>query len=67
MQIIKQAPMQTKPDISDKGLYKDSAIGELMLNDASVSAFHAGILTVAVLIMAGGVISLIGIRNPAPK
>lgn len=35
------------------------------LSDASVSAFHAGILTISGLLIAGGAISLIGIRNPA--
>jgi EmrB/QacA subfamily drug resistance transporter len=63
--IIKQVPLQIKPDISDTEQSEGSAIGEFMLIDASVSAFHAGILSVAVLIMAGGVISLIGIRNPS--
>ena len=31
---------------------------------ASVSAFHAGLLCAAVLIALGGLVSLIGIRNP---
>lgn len=34
------------------------------LSDASVSAFHSGVLTIAGLLIVGGVISLIGIRNP---
>lgn len=37
------------------------------LNEASVSAFRAGMLTTAGLIMAGGAISLIGIKNPGQR
>lgn len=37
------------------------------LEYASVSAFHTGMATTAGLVMAGGVISLIGIRNPKPR
>ena len=35
-----------------------------VLTDASVSAFHTGIDSIAILLVAGGIISLIGIRNP---
>lgn len=37
---------------------------ENALSQASVSAFHAGLLTISGLLMAGGLISLVGIRNP---
>lgn len=57
--LIKQAPLQVKPDISDLGLN-----GKAILSDASVSSFHAGITSVAILLIGGGVISLIGIKNP---
>lgn len=59
VEIIKQAPLQVKPDISDLGLN-----GKAIISDASVSAFHAGIISVAFLLIGGGVISLIGIKNP---
>jgi len=58
---IKQSPLQTMPDISKVNAC--SASGNQILTDASVSAFHAGITSVALLLMAGGAISLIGIRN----
>jgi MFS family permease len=64
IKIINQAPMQTKPEISDKGLYEQSSVGNQILAGASVDAFHKGLISVSVLIMAGGIISLIGIRNP---
>jgi EmrB/QacA subfamily drug resistance transporter len=47
------------------GVNNEAAFKSAM-TDASVSAFHTGILFMAVLIMAGGVISAIGIRNPKP-
>lgn len=34
------------------------------LSEASVEAFHTGILAIAVLLIAGGAVSLAGIRNP---
>lgn len=37
------------------------------LSEASVSAFHSGVITVAGLVMAGGIVSLIGIQNPTKK
>lgn len=58
--IAKQASLQTtppKPYQHDPGFKR-------ALTDASVSAFHAGVTTIAGLLMVGGVISLIGIRNP---
>lgn len=37
---------------------------KIALKDASVSAFHAGMNVTAGLVIAGGIVSLIGIRNP---
>jgi EmrB/QacA subfamily drug resistance transporter len=45
--------------------YKSDAQFKSALSDASVSAFHTGVDTIAGLLIAGGVISLIGIRNPS--
>ncbi len=56
----KQTPLQPIPPKP----YQDDIVIRGALIEASVSSFHAGILSVAILIMAGGVISLIGIRNP---
>jgi predicted MFS family arabinose efflux permease len=58
----KKAPLQTTPSKP----YQDDAQFKQALSDASVSAFHAGIVTIAGLLIAGGVISLIGIQNPKP-
>lgn len=44
--------------------YRDDAAFHRALEDASVSAFKAGIYTIVGLMTAGGVISLVGIRNP---
>lgn len=63
--VIKQAPLQTQPDISKANACSDS--GNQILTNASVAAFHTGLTSVAILLMTGGVISLIGIRNPAKK
>jgi hypothetical protein len=43
--------------------YKTNA----QFKNASVSAFHTGVDTIAGLLIAGGIISLIGIRNPSHK
>ncbi len=51
-----QAPLQIHPS--------DSGIETIALTDASVAAFHAGILAISGMLIAGGVVSLIGIRNP---
>ena len=59
--VAKQVTLQTTPP---KPYQSDPAF-QKALSDASVSAFHAGVLTIAGLLMAGGVISLVGIRNPA--
>mgnify|MGYP000971122027 FL=1 len=58
---LKQTPLVTYPP----GLAEKGYIDYEILSQASVEAFRAGILSVAFLIMAGGVISLIGIRNPS--
>jgi EmrB/QacA subfamily drug resistance transporter len=52
----KAYPLDGTPQIYKQGL-----------ESASVSAFHTGILTIAGLLIAGGVVSLIGIRNPTQK
>lgn len=57
----KQVPLQPIPPKP----YQDDLVIRDTLTEASVTAFHSGILSVAVLIIAGGVISLIGIRNPS--
>ncbi len=56
----KQITLQTTPPSP----YQHSTIFRQALSDASVSAFHTGILTIAILMVAGGTISLIVIRNP---
>ncbi len=58
-----KAPLQTTPPEP----YKDDSAFRRALENASVSAFHAGIYTVAGLMIAGGAISLAGIRNPSAK
>lgn len=44
--------------------YQHNAAFQSALKNASVSAFHAGIATTAGLVIAGGLVSLAGIRNP---
>lgn len=63
--VIKQAPLQTQPDISKANACSES--GNQILTNASVSAFHTGLTSVAILLITGGAISLVGIRNPAKK
>ncbi len=55
---------QISLDISPPAPYRNDAVFKRALSDASVSAYHTGLTTVAVLLAAGGVVSLIGIRNP---
>jgi EmrB/QacA subfamily drug resistance transporter len=55
----KSAPLQLTPPAG----YKSSQAYRNVLSEASVSAFHAGIITMSALIITGGVISLIGIKN----
>jgi EmrB/QacA subfamily drug resistance transporter len=56
----KQAPLVIKPPAS----YQHNTAFQSALKEASVSAFRAGMATTAGLVIAGGAISLIGIRNP---
>jgi EmrB/QacA subfamily drug resistance transporter len=44
--------------------YQNNNQFKTALSDASVSAFHTGVDTISGLLIAGGIISLIGIRNP---
>lgn len=62
--IIKQAPLQVNPKTHDPEEISGSQIGKDILNKASVKAFRAGTFTISVLMISGGIISLIGIRNP---
>lgn len=59
----KQAPLVTKPPKP----YQHDAAFRAALQQASVAAFHAGMATTAGLVMAGGVVSLIGIKNPSKR
>jgi hypothetical protein len=60
LQKAKQASLVTTPPAP----YQHDSTFHASLTSASVSAFHAGVIVVAVLVMAGGVVSLIGIQNP---
>jgi len=57
---VKDSPMVTK---APRPFQNDPVVKD-MLVDSSVLAFRSGILCVVLLLSAGGVISLIGIRNP---
>jgi hypothetical protein len=57
----KQASLVTTPPKP----YQHDVSFKIALQEASVSAFHAGMNVTAGLVIAGGVISLAGIRNPA--
>ncbi|HVX57033.1 MAG TPA: MFS transporter [Candidatus Saccharimonadales bacterium] len=59
----KQATLVTTPPKP----YQHDADFETVLQTASVSGFHAGMNVTAGLVIAGGVISLIGIKNPEAK
>lgn len=59
-----RTPLTAKPPVGWGDTSNEFETVKRLLAEASVDAFHAGITTVAGLIMAGGVISLIGIRNP---
>lgn len=59
----KQAPLVITPPAP----YQRDAAFQAALTQASVSAFHTGIATVAGLLIAGGAISLAGIRNPSSR
>ncbi len=56
----KQAPLVVTPPQP----YRADKQFESALRTSSVKAFHSGILTIALLLIVGGVISLIGIKNP---
>ncbi len=60
--MARQTPLSLTPP--DRQPYKTNPAVADAMSDASVSAFHAGIASIAVLLAAGGVISLAGIRNP---
>ncbi len=59
----KQKPLVT----TSPAPYQHDAGLQSALKEASVTAFHAGMATTAGLVIAGGVISLIGIRNPSKR
>lgn len=56
----KQKPLVTTPPAP----YQHDPAFKAALIQASVSGFHTGINATAILVMAGGLISLVGIRNP---
>lgn len=62
IEAAKQTPLLTTPPAP----YKDNRAYKLALTSASVEAFHTGVAISATTLIAGGVISLIGIRNPKP-
>ncbi len=57
----KQASLVTTPPKP----YQNDVSFKIALEDASVSAFHAGMDVTAGLVITGGIISLIGIKNPS--
>jgi EmrB/QacA subfamily drug resistance transporter len=57
----KLAPLQITPPKP----YQNNEAFRQALSKASASAFHAGTETVAALVIAGGLVSLVGIRNPS--
>jgi EmrB/QacA subfamily drug resistance transporter len=59
----KQAPLIVAPPSP----YQHDQAFRSALIQSSVSAFHTGMLVTGGLVMAGGVVSLIGIRNPKHK
>jgi len=58
---------QTSLVITPPAPYQHDATFKQAMTDASVSAYRLGIEVTAGLVIAGGVISLIGIRNPIKK
>lgn len=62
---IQQATLQTKPPKSFTDTASNDDWQEVM-TIASVEAFHTGLKTIGGLLIAGGVVSLVGIRNPRP-
>jgi MFS family permease len=59
----KQAPLETTPPKP----YENDLVLHRVLTRASVQAFHVGVVTIAGLMIAGGLVSLAGIRNPEPQ
>jgi EmrB/QacA subfamily drug resistance transporter len=59
----KEVPLQIDPPAT----YAQDPVFKQAMSDASIKAFRAGILTIACLMIAGGLISLAGIRNPAKE
>lgn len=55
-----QAPLETTPPHP----YQGDLVLHRVLTRASVEAFHVGVITIAGLMIAGGAVSLVGIRNP---
>lgn len=64
---VREQAKQTPLVITPPKHYQHNDSFRLALTEASVSAFHAGINVTAGLVMVGGTISLIGIKNPKPK
>lgn len=60
MNEIKQSPLQVTPPKA----YKDDCTLISAMSVASVQAYRTGIITIAGLLAVGGVVSLVGIRNP---
>lgn len=58
--VAKQVTLQPEPPKP----YQHDPVFREALTDASVSAFHTGILAIVVLMIAGGLTSLVAIRNP---
>jgi EmrB/QacA subfamily drug resistance transporter len=59
----KQVPLVITPPVP----YQHNEAFRSALTQASVSAFHAGINVTAGLVAMGGLVSLVGIRNPAKR
>jgi len=59
----KQTPLNLTPP--NQQPYKNNPAVTDAMSDASVAAFHTGIASITGLLVAGGVVSLVGIRNPA--
>lgn len=60
---VKAKPLIIKPP---SGFINDQSLKNI-LKDASDSAFHLSILITALLVMSGGIVSAVGIRNPKSK
>jgi len=49
------------------GLIAIAFVGVIVGSQLTVESFHRGLLVTAVLLIVGGVVSLVGIRNPVPE